>query len=211
MYPLRRLILLIAIFGLTLCFQSNLLSAKQSEVNKPVLLKITISYDSVLWPSRNSRDYKIVYNRHLVLNKRQNDIGFELADSGSCSYRFYLEGFDRMRTPWQTNRFKEYTNLSAGNYIFRAEYRMNDGTAGEIKPVEFRVLPHWYTSSPAIVIYVMLLILLIWTGYDQLKYRFARIRYMLEQIINTRTEELIIEKEKTDNLLSNVLAKEHCR
>jgi adenylate cyclase len=206
MYPVSRLTLLIAISGLPLCFQSSL-SGRQSDIIEPVLLKVVIRNDSVLWPSRRSRDYKIIFNRHLVLSKRQNDIGFELADSGLCSYRFYLDGFDINKSPWQTFRFKEYTNLSAGNYTFRAEYRLADGTVGEIKPVEFRVLPHWYSSSPAIVIYVLLVILLIWTGYDQLKYRFARTRYMLEQIINTRTEELIIEKEKTENLLSNVLPK----
>ena len=37
--------------------------------------------------------------------------------------------------------------------------------------------------------------------------RFAHKQYLLEQIINIRTEDLIIEKEKTENLLANVLPK----
>jgi class 3 adenylate cyclase len=206
MYPARRLALLIAILGLVLCCCGNL-SAQQPNKLQPSLLKVVIKNDSVLWPSRNPRDSKIIFNRHIVLSKRENDIGFEMEDSMSCTYRFFLEGFDRNKTGWQTNKFKEYTNLSAGSYSFRAEYKMPDGRTGELRPVIFRVLPHWYSSSPALVIYFMLVILLVWSVYDQLKYRFARTKFMLEQIINTRTEELIIEKEKTENLLSNVLPK----
>jgi class 3 adenylate cyclase len=183
------------------------LSAQQPGSSKPFLLKVIIGTDSVLWPSRNSRDYKIIFTRHLVLSKRQNHIGFEMADSVSCKYRFFLEGFEKKPEEWQVRNYKEYTNLSAGNYTFRAEYRDVDGSTGEANPVLLRVLPHWYNSSPAIVIYIILVILLIWTLYDLLKYRFASTRYMLEQIINTRTEELILEKERTENLLTNVLPK----
>jgi class 3 adenylate cyclase len=206
MYPARRLALFIAILELVRCCCGNL-SAQQPDILKPVLGKVIIKTDSVLLPAKNPRDNKIIFNRHIVLSKLQNDISFEMADSLPCSYRFFLKGFDRNRTGWQTNNFKEYTNLTAGSYIFRAEYRMPDGTTGEMKPVIFRVLPHWYSSSPALTLYFLLVILLIWAVYDQLKYRFARTKFMLEQIINTRTEELIIEKEKTENLLSNVLPK----
>lgn len=206
MYPARRLTLLFAFIGLVRCFHGDL-SAQQPNTSVPILLKVIISYDSILFPGRNPRDYKIVYNRHLVLSKRQNDIGFEIADSATYTYRFFLEGYDRVPTEWLTKNYKEYTNLSAGNYVFKADFRFEDGTTGNVKPVPFRVLPHWYSSSPAIVIYVLFVMLLIWAGYDLLKYRFARTRFMLEQIINTRTEELILEKEKTENLLTNVLPK----
>jgi adenylate cyclase len=43
--------------------------------------------------------------------------------------------------------------------------------------------------------------------YNLLNLRFARKLYRLEQIINKRTEDLIIEKEKTEALLANVLPK----
>ncbi len=206
MFPARRLAFLIAILELVRCGCGDL-PAQQPDILKPVLAKVIIKTDSVIWPAKNPRDHKILFNRHIVLSKRQNDISFEMSDSISCLYRFYLEGLDKNRTGWQSNKFKEYTNLTAGSYTFRAEYRMPDGTTGEMKPVIFRVLPHWYTSSPAITLYALLLIILVWAVYDQLKYRFARTKFTLEQIINTRTEELIIEKEKTENLLSNVLPK----
>jgi class 3 adenylate cyclase len=57
------------------------------------------------------------------------------------------------------------------------------------------------------IIFGFLLILIVWTIYVHMDLRFARKQYMLEQIINNRTEDLIIEKEKTEALLANVLPK----
>ena len=72
---------------------------------------------------------------------------------------------------------------------------------------EFKVLPLWYFSRLAIILYIILFSLIIWALYDQLDLRFARTQYLLEQIIYKRTEDLIIEKEKTEALLANVLPK----
>ena len=206
MYTVRRFTILITLIILAYSVHGQL-KAQAPPKEEPVLVRITIRSDSVLWPSKNPRDYKVIFNRHLVLSRRQGDISFEIADSGSFEYRYSLEGFERNSGQWQKSTIREYTNLPAGNYTFRVEYRSVSGIVGEMKPVVFRVLPHWYNSSPALVIYLFLVILAVWTIYDQLKYRFARTRYMLEQIINTRTEELILEKEKTEKLLSNVLPK----
>jgi class 3 adenylate cyclase len=53
----------------------------------------------------------------------------------------------------------------------------------------------------------VLLAMFIWFLYEHLNLRFARRRYALEQIINSRTEELIREKEKSESLLANVQPK----
>jgi class 3 adenylate cyclase len=169
--------------------------------------RIVINNDSVLKPASDRKDFDIVTEGHLVLSRKGNDISFELPVEEGMSYRYFLEGFDAKWTEWQRYGFKEYTNLSAGRYIFRAEVLSSGGVSRQVVPVKFRVLPNWYSSSVAIVIYVLIVLLLTWALYDQLNFRFARTQYMLEQIINTRTEELIIEKEKTEALLSNVLPK----
>jgi class 3 adenylate cyclase len=76
-----------------------------------------------------------------------------------------------------------------------------------LQPVDFRILPGWYSSWPALAVYMVLFLLSAWAFYDHLNFRFARTQYMLEQIINKRTEDLITEKERTEALLSNVLPK----
>jgi adenylate cyclase len=206
MYCVKRLvfIVLFLVFPAGLCLN---LHAFQISAPGLTISRIVIDNDSVLTPGINPKDFEIVVGGHLLLSRRGNNIGFDMPGDGNCRYRYQLEGFDSKWTDWQSYAFKEYTNLSAGRYLFRAEIIDKDGEQKAIDPVSFRVLPNWYSSSVAIVIYLLLVILLAWTLYDQLNFRFARTQYMLEQIINTRTEELILEKEKTETLLSNVLPK----
>lgn len=201
-----RLVFIFILSGFASLFPGNI-GARMPEETLPVLTKVIIDNDSLLYPDSRPKDYDIVFGNLIVLNQRDNNIGFEFADSGKYSYQYFLEGFEKKRPGWQNYHFKEYTNIPAGRYIFRVSVKKDNGELHELKPVTFRVLPFWYSSSPAIIIYCILFILAVWATYDQLKYRFARTQYMLEQLINTRTEELIIEKEKTDNLLSNVLPK----
>lgn len=173
----------------------------------PVLSKVIINYDSVLMPASVVRDFNIIFAGELVLNKHENNIAFEIGSEDTVSYSFLLKGFDKEWTPWRSNHIKEYTNLPSGRYLFQVKYSAVKGITGQMKAVSFRVLPYWFLSTPALIIYIILVILLVWSFYDQMNFRFARRQYMLEQIINARTEDLILEKEKTEALLTNVLPK----
>ena len=86
-------------------------------------------------------------------------------------------------------------------------YRGEDGGVYETAFLSLRVLPLWYFTRLAIFIYFVIFSLIIWALYRQLDLRFARKQYMLEMIINKRTEDLLFEKEKTEALLANVLPK----
>jgi len=167
--------------------------------------RIIIDKDSIIdvYPGK-SLDM-ILSGRRLVLGKKNNNISFEVSAPDTGFLSFMLINFDRDWSRWRKEGIKDYTNLPAGHYSFRARYKATIGTEIESDPIDFRVLPAWYCSTQAILCYLMIFILLAWTIYEQLKYRFARTQYMLEQIINTRTEELILEKEKTEALLQNVL------
>jgi class 3 adenylate cyclase len=173
----------------------------------PVLSRVIIDNNSVLSPASNANDKEIITSGKLILKRRNNDIAFEIIAGDTFDYQFFLQGFDRGWTQWQKNNFKEYTNLSSGKYIFQVRFREKDNKPEPLKSIAFRVLPIWYLSLPALLIYAILLSLIIWVFYDILNFRFARKQYALEQIINTRTEDLIKEKEKTETLLTNVLPK----
>ncbi|MFN8242121.1 MAG: adenylate/guanylate cyclase domain-containing protein [Bacteroidales bacterium] len=132
---------------------------------------------------------------------------FQLSENDSCEYRYLLSGFGNRWTAWKKSGFKEYTNLPAGRYFMKIQFRINGGQEKDLDAVNIRILPRWYLSGFALIIYFVFVILFSWFIYELMKYRFARTQYMLEQIINSRTEDLIREKEKTENLLSNVLPK----
>lgn len=142
-----------------------------------------------------------------TLDYRHHDISFQLYEKDSLSFRFLLEGYDTGWNEWQKYGTKDYTNLPAGKYKLRVRYTDSALVAGEIVLAKFTVLPLWYFSPLALVLYCILVFLIIWALYAQLNLRFARTQHLLEQIINKRTEDLIIEKEKSETLLANVLPK----
>ena len=164
---------------------------------EPFLKQIIINGDSVINMPAGE----------VILDKRHDNIAFKLSTADSTVFQFYLEGFDNKWTEWMDYGFKEYTNLPAGRYNLRIRYTDLQNSAGELSLFYFKVLPRWYSSIAAIIFYICLTALIIWVLYASLNLRFARTQHMLEQIINKRTEDLIIEKEKTENLLANVLPK----
>ena len=177
-----------------------------SEVT-PSLKRILINGDSVVFTSDSAKPQDLELKQNVVLNYRNNNVTFEIQPADSIDYQFLLEGFDKEWSSWKRISFKEYTNLPAGKYLFKIRYIISGNSAGEISLLSLRVLPLWYFSRLAVILYVILFSLIIWALYDQIELRFARKQYLLEQIINKRTEDLIIEKEKTEALLANVLPK----
>ena len=173
----------------------------------PSLKRILVNGDSVVFDSDNTKESLPETKKEIEIKYRDNNIIFELQPSDSTEYQYYLEGFDTKWSNWNHISFKEYTNLPAGKYIFKIRYISSGDSGGESSLVSFRVLPLWYFSHPALIFYLVIFSLIIWTLYEFLNMRFARNLYTLEQIINKRTEDLIIEKEKTEALLANVLPK----
>jgi adenylate cyclase len=203
----KRAILCIVI-SLPVMTQPGLSAIQESDFDSvPVIARILIYSDSILAPLKYKIDSQIIYNGELTLNQRNNNIAFEILSKSPLEFQYLLEGYSGEWSAWQKFNYKEYTNLFAGQYVFNVRYRNSANIVGSMRPVSFRVLPKWYRSLPAITIYCLLFIIVIWALYDQLNFRFARKQYMLEQIINNRTEDLISEKEKTEALLSNVLPK----
>jgi adenylate cyclase len=177
-----------------------------SEVT-PSIKRILVNGDSVIYIADNTHilNQELIHN--FVLNYRNNNITFELQPADNIDYQFFLEGFDKTWSKWKRIGFTSYTNLPAGKYNFKIRYINSGSSGGEISLLSLKVLPLWYFSRVAIVLYIILASLIIWFLYDHLNLRFAHKLYMLEQIINKRTEDLIIEKEKSETLLANVLPK----
>jgi len=173
----------------------------------PSLRQIKINGDSVIFISDSINTKPEQIRKGITLSYRDHNITFEVQPADSVYYQFYLEGFDKEWSSWKQINFKEYTNLPAGKYQFKIRYINSASTGGEITLVSLQILPLWYFSRLALILYLFTISLIIWTLYDLLNLRFARKLYMLEQIINKRTEDLIIEKEKTEALLANVLPK----
>ncbi|HEX2970434.1 MAG TPA: adenylate/guanylate cyclase domain-containing protein [Bacteroidales bacterium] len=143
----------------------------------------------------------------LRLDYGSNNIVFIYKITPGDAFRFYLEGFDKVQTPWRENGFKEYTNIPAGRFVFHSEKKDEAGQIISLPEIRLHVLRPWYLTDMAVLSYIILISLVVWAAYEQINLNFAHRQFRLEQIINTRTEDLIIEKEKSEALLANVLPK----
>jgi len=182
------------------------LSSSDSFIS-PELKRILIGYDSVMLVPTDPQAKEQFYGTRIILTHRDNDILFEYSENESFEFQYFLKGFKNEWSSPTARSIKEYTHLPAGKYTFQARITGSDNRVENLREINFTVLPVWYSSVDAILFYFVLLALVTWALYEQLELRFARTHYSLEQIIYKRTEDMIIEKEKSEKLLANVLPK----
>lgn len=101
----------------------------------------------------------------------------------NLEYSFRLRGFDENWSAWTRRTEKEYTNLPAGQYTFEVKVRNNLGNESAIASYTFRVLPPWYQTRWALLLYLVLLGLLVWGIYkwQKRKFRLQQARHEEEQ------------------------------
>lgn len=145
--------------------------------------------------------------------KQKNSVVFVVGSSSltgfsNVAYSAKLEGYNTNWSNWSTNNHFKYSNLKAGEYTFRV--RATDVLGGKsVELTEVVVIPlAIYQHTLVQIALFLLLTLAALTLIAWRKYRHAKEKHKLESIISRRTEELVKEKEKTDNLLTRVLPKE---
>jgi DNA-binding CsgD family transcriptional regulator len=99
-----------------------------------------------------------------------NSIRFEYSSplygaQNSVKYSFLLKGFSKDWSEWNAKTEKEYTNLPAGDYEFRVRSKSNLGNESDITSYFFKVLPPWYQTSWAYLLYTLLLCGLVYAAY----------------------------------------------
>ncbi|MDX2286940.1 MAG: two-component regulator propeller domain-containing protein [Bacteroidia bacterium] len=89
-----------------------------------------------------------------------------------CRYAFCLEGFDTDWIEVGSQRNATYTNLNPGRYRFRAKAASQDGVWSSGAPLlELTILPPWYRTVWAYLLYAALLLLMLATYGLYVRYR----------------------------------------
>jgi predicted phage tail protein len=91
-----------------------------------------------------------------------------------------LSGFDNGWSPWSVSSQKEYTNLPAGTYKFRIRAINSYDLLSNEDSFEFIILPPWYKSNYAFLIYFAVLLFLIWGSGKYIRFRFKLQKRKLE-------------------------------
>jgi len=68
-------------------------------------------------------------------------------------YQTFLQGMDEDWSSWSNRSEKEYTNLSAGDYIFQVRARNAYGKISEVAQFPFEINAPWYATTLAIILY----------------------------------------------------------
>jgi len=152
-----------------------------------------------------------------IFDSRYNSIHFEFAvpsytDETRNLYQYYLEGFDKGWSEWTALTQKEYTNLPHGNYRFRVRAMNVYENLSNEAVYEFIILRPWYRTYWAYGMFIFLFFALSYTGIRISNIRLRQAKVRLERIVRDRTKEIFAqkieiekEKEKSDQLLLNIL------
>ncbi len=146
---------------------------------------------------------ELPYNRnHLTFNFT----GISLAYPEQIRYRYKLEGHDMDWSPITTSDRVIYSNIPPGDYIFMVLARNASGLWTD-EPLEYRftiVAPIWQRTWLQVLAFLFLASM-IYTFIRYREKRAKRIREKLEGMVQARTSELAQEKQRSDELLLNIL------
>ena len=174
------------------------------EFNKPPDLPIRpvirsfvdITRDSLIAGGAILRPVEIPYNNHAL---RFNYAGPIFGHQEALRFRTRLDGMDDDWSPWTSETHRDISNLSEGAYGFHVQLRDLHGTLSDTAFFNFRILPPWYRTWWAYLIWVSLAIATIFTvSYSYSRHHSKRLEernQKLEQKVANRTAEIRAQKQ----------------
>lgn len=99
--------------------------------------------------------------RHNQNSLRFEFIAPEYRNEGLVQYSYMLENIDENWSEFSTNNTKEYTQLPKGHYTFKIRAKDILESKEAICSYSFYILPAWYESQFAFIVYFLLIILLL--------------------------------------------------
>jgi len=164
---------------------------------QPLVSKIiSLAEDSILYsrsPFQNRSDsietIKIIQGTKVLKFVVES---FKYKDVNNRQFRYFLKGFDDDYGDWSNVTFKEYTNLTEGNYEFFVQTSNYLGETVTSNPILIEVNPPFYKSFTARLFYTALIITFLF-----LLYRLQRQYYKgKEMSTELAKQEELAEKQK---------------
>ncbi|MBL7703804.1 MAG: hypothetical protein JNM14_16260 [Ferruginibacter sp.] len=104
-------------------------------------------------------------------------------NQSNLEYSYRLKGYDDNWSAWTSRTEKEYTNLPAGKFSFEVKVRNNLGNESAPAIYSFKVLPPWYNTTWAKLLYLVLIAAGLYFLYtwQRKKFRLQQQKYEEEQ------------------------------
>ncbi len=189
---------------------------------KTIIRSVYLNNDSLIFNGTNiiktkqkyfaeeyAANFDNIINLNTIITHSYNSISFSFSalsfdDESKNQYSYLLSGYDKNWSQWNNETKKEYTNLREGNYVFKVKARNIYGIQSTIAEFKFSILPPWYRTIIAYIVYFILsviFIILILKLYT-IKLRNEKVR--LEKIVKDRTQEIFNQKEEIQTQAENL-------
>ncbi|MDX2432237.1 MAG: triple tyrosine motif-containing protein, partial [Bacteroides sp.] len=190
-------------------------SRKDTLPFQTLIRKVLINNDSVLF---NGSNFKSKGNGRFIIQPSQgkgtqplikyrfNNIEFHWAapyfeQEDRLQYSYFLDGYSKAWSEWQSVPFKEFTNLKYGKYELKVIAKNVYGMEGNPASYAFVITRPWFATFPAILGYILLAGLLVYALIRLYTKRLTRENLRLEGVIQERTAEIRKQKEElTDSI-----------
>lgn len=115
----------------------------------------TNNNDSLLYAAHSGQTREKIVIPHSLNSLRIEFVMPEFRDQNGVEYLCRMENYDKQWVGPQQSTTKEYTKLSKGDYVFRVKARnLVDGAEREAS-IKITVLPAWYETWWAYIIYMI--------------------------------------------------------
>jgi len=138
--------------------------------------------------------------QNLVLPYKHNHITFDylavdLSYSKFINYQFFLDGNDDSWIDAGKQTSADYSNLKEGKYIFYIKAQTKNGQWTNPAHFTFKVLPPWYRTILAYIIYLLLLVFFVYAIIKIYTRNLRQEKIKLERTVRERTEEIYQQNE----------------
>jgi ligand-binding sensor domain-containing protein len=105
------------------------------------------------------------------------------ATQNNIEYSYQLKGYENKWDEWTAKTEKDYTNLPSGKYTFNVKAKDNTGNESGLVSYSFEIMPAWYNTIWAYILYALLFILAIfyYSKWQNNKFKKQQIKFEEEQ------------------------------
>ncbi|MCF8252953.1 MAG: hypothetical protein K9H61_07535 [Bacteroidia bacterium] len=120
-------------------------------------------------------------------------------------FSYKIDGLNKNWSSWQNHSKLDLEGLSGGNYTLHVKGKDAYGNESKEAVFKFYIRAPWYLSGWAYLIYLLIGFVFIYLFVFINQKRLLTKNRILEEKVSERTKELYDEKEKSDELLLNIL------
>ncbi|MCT6700949.1 hybrid sensor histidine kinase/response regulator [Rheinheimera sp. 4Y26] len=164
---------------------TKVLQQQQAPLPAPLLRRLLINHEQLTRP----------LSGRVTLEPWQNNLRFEYAiprfgASDNLQFRVKLTGFTEQWSDWSSESYRDYTNLSPGNYQFQLQYKNAFGDISSADNFHFKILTPWQQSWWAKSLALLLLLALFAWWFRHRLQQSLREQQRLTALVAERTAHL---------------------